>query len=101
MLALKKPKVIEVHRWTRNDGDDGDSFGNDNMARWLGKAYRYIQNGLAFTAIDGRELIAQEGDYIAKQDTFYGPDFWPIAQATFLDTYDVVKAPNTAKAGQE
>jgi hypothetical protein len=91
MRYRKKLVVVEAHRWMTNDNEEPGAFGNDHMAEWLGKAYRYIQGGLAFTAIDGRELVAQPGDWIVRQETDYGSDFWPVAPGTFAATYEPVE----------
>ena len=86
----KKPVDVEVHRWTLNDNDDGDSFGNDHMAEWLGKYYESIDgHWLSFSGATGQHLTALVGDYIACQPAPGGNlDFWPIAPDMFHATYE-------------
>ena len=103
MQARKKPTIVEVRRWTLNDGDDGDSFGNDHMANWLGKYYRYIDGHfLAFLGADGRELVARQGDYIACQVlevSGHPLDFWPIVPDVFNATYERIDSADLNSAG--
>jgi len=94
MLAIKKPRYVEVRRWTINDNDDRDSFGNDHMANWLGRYYQYIDGRwLHFLGATGQKLAAHQGDYIARQQVGGGNwDYWPIAPDIFNETYQVVES---------
>ena len=89
MKFRKKPTVVEAHRWMRNDGDALGALGNDHMALWLGSAFQRVDsNGtLVFTSRDGRVLQARLGDWIARQMVKGEPDYWPIDDETFRDTY--------------